>query len=389
MHYLEIGPVVMLEDSLLGDNKQSKADEGEGEGESKYAYIRACISSGRTDHSHEWMAQDSLENFAEAAAKGVPFIDSHRYRTQGFGVSTSGELEEKTNKVFADFKLIRGWALNDAAYPTSDIFIDAIKEGVISKVSVGYAGSRHVCQICKSDLWRGSCYHWPGRTYTIVEDGKEKQVVCEVEIQGARLIEVSAVKSGANPDAVIVEKAEKQLREGTLPYDIRLELEQQYGMKWSCLESPVNGRLQANIPVQVQGGNMSTDMEKQVASLKAEVKSLTDRVAELEPLAESGEQALKFVKGEALEAYKAMRGAAATEADTERFQKRLDGMSYEEIRIEADYIKSLTPKTEVPVGSQTRQPDSTRRTVTTTRNEKTETPILNPPWSQGVSRRDF
>lgn len=368
MHYLEIGPV-----------HWTKADEGEGEGEgeSKYAYIRACISSGRTDVAHEWMSQDSLENFADAAAKGVPFIDSHRYRTQGFGVSTSGELEEKTNKVFADFKLIRGWALNDAAYPMSDIFIDAIKEGVISKVSVGYGGARHICQICKSDLWRGSCFHWPGRTYTIVENGKEKQVVCEVEIQGARLIEVSAVKSGANPDAVIVEKAEKQLREGTLPYDIRLELEQQYGMKWD------------NIPVQVQGGNMSTDMEKQVESLKAEVKSLTDTVGELEPLAESGKQALKFVKGDALEAYKAMRGAEATEADTERFEKRLDSMSYEEIRIESDYLKSLTPKTEVPVGSQTHQPDSTRRTVTTTRGEKAETPILNPPWAMGVSRRDF
>ena len=375
MHYLEIGPVIFT--------KADGEGESEGDGDGKYAYIRACISSGKTDSHHEWMAQDSLENFAEAAKSGVPFIDSHRYKTQGFGVSISGELDE-TNKVFADFKLIRGWALNDAAYPSSDIFIDAIKEGVISKVSVGYAGSRHICQICKSDLWRGSCYHWPGRTYTIVEDGKEKQVVCEVEIQGARLIEVSAVKSGANPDAVIVEKAERQLREGKLPYDVRMELEQVYGMKF--VESPMFSGI-LHKPAPLKGG---TEMdEQQVEALQKQVKELTDKVAELEPLAESGKQALAHVGSEATEAYKAMRGKDATEADTERFEKRLENMSYDEIRTERDYLQSLTPKTEVPVGSQTRQPDSTGGGRKSGGQASDEKPILNPPWAQAVSRRNF
>ena len=355
MHYLEIGPVTTKADA---DNPD----------ESKYAFIRACISSGRTDNAHEWMADDSLANFVTAAKAGVPFIDSHRYKTQGFGVSTSAEMADD-KKVYADFKLVRGWGLSDAAYPNSDTFIEAIKEGVISKVSVGYAGAKHICQICKSDLWAGNCYHWPGRTYEVVTNGQAKQVVCEVEIVGARLIEVSAVKAGCNPDAVIVEKAERQIREGNLPYDIRLTLEQQYGMKWD----------------KTLGGDKMNDEE--LKALQEKAAELEAKVAEMEGLAESGAEALKELRDEAEAAFRVLRDKDLDEDELALFKKRLETMSYKEVKNEVKHLTSLIPpRADVPAGSVTQSADGTQPEVKadeTNGGQKQETTVLNPPWAAG------
>ena len=118
----------------------------------------------------------------------IQLKDSHSFR-QGFGVSTSGKLED--GDVYGEFKLVKYLALTSSSYPNSDDFIRAIEEKLITKTSVGFTGGTRTCSICRQDLWGNECRHWPGFKYEITEDGKKRQVTATYEVDNARLREVS------------------------------------------------------------------------------------------------------------------------------------------------------------------------------------------------------
>ena len=122
--------------------------------------LKAVISSGKLDSHGTRMTEKTLKNFARDLGKNIQFKDSHQYG-HGFGVSTRGEYED--DKVTGEFKLVSGFQLRNASYPSSDEFIRAISEGIITKVSVGFSGGTRTCSICKSEWYRSNCYHWPGR----------------------------------------------------------------------------------------------------------------------------------------------------------------------------------------------------------------------------------
>lgn len=343
-----------------------QSPEGE-EGDSRRAYISAVISSGKTDSHGTYMTERTLKNFARDLGQSIQFKDSHR-RGQGFGVSESGTYADGV--VTGDFKLIRGWPLNDASYPDSDTFIDAIEEGVITRVSVGFNGGKHICNICEAEWFRANCYHWPGRQYEQIDPktGKATMVRCEVAVDDAHLVEVSAVSKGSNPDAEIVEKAERCFREGRLPLEVQQELEQVYGMRF-------DGDIQT-------AGRDTMDLkevQQQLESVTAERDEAQASLAELEPLAECGRAARTYMAAQCLEAYKLSRGEACSEKDIERFKTRAGAMQFEELVSELEHLRTLAPeKPEVEPGSQTTQPDNSGNRDAT--SDKTETRSSNPDW---------
>lgn len=322
-------------------------DGEDGDENKRRTYISAIISSGEMDGHGTYMTERTLRNFAEDLSSSIQFKDSHR-RGQGFGVSEGGEFDEDDNYVSGDFKLIRGWPLNDASYPNSDIFIDAIEEGVITRVSVGFSGGRHICSICDDDWYRGGCYHWPGRVYDVEKDGKVTEVLCRVAIDDARLVEVSAVSRGSNPDAQITEKANRCHKDGRLPPDVQMELEDVYGMRFD----ETNVRLS-------EGYEMDgKDLQEQLTAMTTERDEAKAKVEELTPLAECGRNGRKYMSGLALEAFKVSRGESVTDAEIERFTNRSEKLDFNELVMELEHLRLLAPaKPNVKSGSQTSQPD--------------------------------
>ena len=353
-----------------------QAPEGGDEGDGKRKYIEAIVSSGRKDGHHTWMNDRTLTNFAEDLARGVQFKDSHG-RGQGFGVSEDGTFSE--GEVSGVFKLIRGWPLNNVSYPNSDVFIDAIEEGVITRVSVGFKGGRHICSICSTDendvdLWSRACYHWPGREYEVIRNGKEMTEVCTVEIDNARLVEVSAVSSGSNPDAEITEKAQRCYDKGVLPADVQRSLEVDYEMRFDKRDADNGGLVMAVDAEQLQ---------KDLDETRSQLTESESKVKELEPLAACGRAAREHMRGEALTAYKTSRGEKLNEKDLEAVEKRFATLGFLELVGERDYFQSISPEPPaVKAGSETSQPDNSREGDDET-TSKTETRGVNPPhWGR-------
>lgn len=350
---------------------QIRQVEGEPE-DSRRVFITAVVSSGREDGHGTIMSQRTLENFGRDLKTKIQFKDSHRMG-QGFGVSTDGRYVADEDYVEGDFKLIRGWQLQNASYPTSDMFIDAIEEEVITRVSVGFSGGKRICNICdaESDYFR--CFHWPGRKYEKIDakTGKSSMVRCIVTIDDASLSEVSAVSRGSNPDAMITEKAERCLKEGRLPPEVQRELEDMYGMRFDSQPVIINSRKEEKTVE-------DKDVQERLAAVETERDGLKEKVAELEPLADCGREARKYITAQAVDALKLARGKRYTEDDKTKFEKRAENMTFADLLVDLEHFRSLAPeKPEVEAGSQTTQPDATRGEEG---GETRQTQAFNPPW---------
>ena len=170
-------------------------------------YYTAQISSGDLDSHYSRMSEGTLENFARDAERGVTILDSHNHRHSGVGKSVSGYVED--GKVFSDFYIVKDVNLQNASYSNTDDLIKMLEDGAVSDVSVGFFGHDEICNLCNDELWRGSCFHWPGLDYEVEENGEKVKKRCETEIQNGRLSEFSIVYDGALEGAAIVEKAER------------------------------------------------------------------------------------------------------------------------------------------------------------------------------------
>ena len=343
--------------------------EGESTDE-REALLTAVISSGKTDGHGTQMSEKTLRNFAADLKKAIQFKDSHRMG-QGFGVSLDGTYDASEDYVSGDFKLMRGYDLTNASYPTSDQFVAAIADGIITRVSVGFSGGKHICNICESEWYRQSCFHWPGRTYILTDkNGKERSVLCTVTIDDAHLVEVSAVSKGSNPDAMITEKAERCFREGNLPDDVRDQLTETYGMRFDAVEINTGGRA-------VNEKELQAELDK----VKQERDDALAKVAELEPLAEEGREARTAVAAEALNAYKVARGDAVREDDVKHLEERFKGMTYRQLSDELRYYAGQAPaKPEVEPGSQTEQPDTSQNRSTESGEQKGQVRSIPVPY---------
>ena len=180
----------------------------------------AAPSTQRVDSYFTRMDITSLQNYARAAALGVPFMNSHR--TGGW--SSSAELPlgrsfwggvesdptvNTQQRFIASSYLLRNNRANGSV--NTDDVIAGMEAGVISDVSIGFGYQPGTpqnnfedrtwlrCSICGGDFlaadwWDDepeACHHWPGETY----DGQ----LCYMDVISALLVEFSAVYAGSTP----------------------------------------------------------------------------------------------------------------------------------------------------------------------------------------------
>ena len=330
--------------------RQAPEDDKDNE---KYGYFRAIISSTSIDGHYTRMTMKTLRNFTRDLKKGTQVKDSHG-RGQGFGVSTDGELDDE--KVYGDFKLVKGFELRNASYPRSDEFIRAIDEGIITEVSVGFGGGEMRCSICKLDLWSRDCRHWPGEKYEQTVDGKKQMVTAYADIDDARLKEVSLVDVGSNPDAKIVQRAQRHYAEGILPPAIQRQLEEKYENVRFDPELTPKSKTKTNKEVRTM------DLEKALQQLEAANVTIGERdakISELESLAECGKQARASVSAEVVEAFKIKNGESVTEDQIRQVEERNNTLTYSQLVVERNWLVSQAPeKPDVKSGSSTSQPDN-------------------------------
>lgn len=178
-------------------------------------FWRATISNGRVDTYGTRMGRTSLKNYCDDANAGVPFMNSHR--TGGLfkgsaelpmGRSLDAKFVTRTNEPHteATFYTCADLRLGEVS---SDDFINGIKSGIVSDVSVGFMRGRFVCDLCGQEAGRSDCDHMPGLYYDVEranEKGKTvtERVLCTATVEDARLGEVSAVFKGSCPGAMIV-----------------------------------------------------------------------------------------------------------------------------------------------------------------------------------------
>lgn len=198
-------------------------------------FFPAEISSTRRDSYFTHMSTRTLDNFAADAREGRALLDSHDAGKLGMGYSLDGRVEQVIDqatdapllRAAATFYTARGIAFGGKhSYRSTDDFIRAMETGLVRDVSVGFHGGTWVCDVCGND-WTDyeACKHWPGEVYEV--DGE--RILCTVEIDNARLSEVSAVYDGATPGAMIL-KADRMADAGLLtPAKARI-LEQRYNL---------------------------------------------------------------------------------------------------------------------------------------------------------------
>ena len=360
---------------LQGQVSIRQLPEGE-EIDKKYERISAIISSGAEDSFGTYMTEKTLQNFTDALNNDYIQVKDSHDRRQGFGVSESGEFTD--GKVIGHFRLRRDWNLNDASLPTTNQIIEGIRERIITKVSVGFGDGRHICSICDSEWGRGGCYHWPKREYEIEgDDGVTRLIKCRIAIDDAKLIEVSIVDSGSNPDAVILERAMQRHAEGNLPSDIRQDFERNYGLRFDDVEK-INV-LDKNKERGIIMDAKEKDLQEQLQTVTKERDEARQKIEDLEPLADCGREARKYMAGQALDAYKVSRGEALQENEVERFSTRADKMSFADLQLETEHLRSIAPaKPDVEPGSKTRQPDNTD-SPDKERKKETAPIVTNPP----------
>lgn len=200
------------------------------------AYWTAVISTNQVDHYFTRMAPTTLQNFADAAARGIPFQDHHQRDgvSRMIGRSIQGRYIDAGGdgvaRVEATFFAVRG---SDAV---TDTFLTKMRAGIARDVSVGFFGGVHRCSICGRDMWRDlECVHFPGQTYPVeVTTGtgaaRKEMRLCLADVEDASLSEVSTVFRGATPNAVIT-KVYREIDAGRVAPDTIRALEETYHVR--------------------------------------------------------------------------------------------------------------------------------------------------------------
>lgn len=171
--------------------------------------FRVQASNQNVDSYYTKMNESSLANYAADADQGVQFQVGHSYSDVGFGRSIQGKVtgSKGARLFYADFYAIPGLRTSGMS---SDEFILGARAGVYSDVSIGFMPGAMICNICNNDFMKKweldwdspeRCTHWPGITY---ETDRGKKIQCILDVQNARLNEVSVVYDGATPGAGIV-----------------------------------------------------------------------------------------------------------------------------------------------------------------------------------------
>jgi hypothetical protein len=221
--------------AVLLDAAKAQAFDAEIFGEREPFFWAAHVSNDRVDAYFTHMLRSTLDNFAREAQAGVSFMQGHNVRQMPTGRSLSGALEEgdfgggAKMRVRADFYTLANLKL-DGGRNTNE-FIDGVRSGLLSDVSVGFYGGRQTCDVCGRDWWDWDCRHIPGVVYEVKgDDGVVRERVATWSVDGSHLAEVSGVYDGATPDATIL-KTERMAGAGLLKPETARLLEQQFRIR--------------------------------------------------------------------------------------------------------------------------------------------------------------
>lgn len=206
-------------------------------------FWRATISNNRLDAYWTRMHESSLRNYADEAAAGVPFQDSHMVygmeRRLGYSLSGAyaGPGGNGIAHVDADFYTLSGLSAE------IDAFTLALRGGLQRDVSIGFFGGMFRCSICGLDMLRDyNCPHIPGRRY-VKRDSQGRETdeseIAIAWIEDAHLSEVSAVYHGATPGASVL-KLYRQLEAGDPAVTLAevAEAERHYGVRFRAPQWP-------------------------------------------------------------------------------------------------------------------------------------------------------
>lgn len=176
------------------------------------------MSSNVIDAYFTRMTPKTLQQFADRTSQGIAVCDSHEHRQLPIGRSYYGDtatVDRDGGQVLTaramDY-MLRG-VQTPSGVPTDDI-IRGIEAGINNDVSVGFNPQAYWCSVCGLNMLRDwSCFHWPGQTYEVSDQGKDpQQVLCVADVD-ADLCEHSLVYDGATPNAMVL-KAQMEMEAG-------------------------------------------------------------------------------------------------------------------------------------------------------------------------------
>lgn len=178
-------------------------------------YFDGIGTSPTPDAYDRIVSADSMPQIATDFAEGRRILDSHKHETNGIGQTTRGEviktIIDSTEHPVVHFSgyILKGLKLDGQTYKSTDDWAKVVKDGMANAWSIGFTSERDICNLCFKPIFRYPCRHYPGEyeTITNTETGEEEEVKCTYTCFGCRLVEISFVYYGANPDARLIRKA--------------------------------------------------------------------------------------------------------------------------------------------------------------------------------------
>jgi hypothetical protein len=326
-------------------------------------FWQALISSDKLDsHGTRMSPQNTLPNFArDAQDAGVAFLQGHHHWLRPTGRSLTGAFLPDSNQVIAQFYTLRGLNLN-GTLPT-DQFIDGVRSGIISDVSVGFkrlAGFRYTCSICGEDIWRSpDCPHVPMVSYPIGSDssGSQNPQLCFAWVENAGLSEVSDVYDGSNADAMIL-KATRLALNGQISLEVAhvVEATRQIHLPGRTVRLAFNTRGSGNKVMETitenQAGaallptarirdclnQLGLECAPSVANdAEAMLRLLVEKIEMLKPLADEGTQ----LKADLIESVIAegTRAFGQDKYDAEKQRRALATLTVSDLKAQRDSFK--------------------------------------------------
>ena len=307
------------------------------EDDEKY-WLRITASNDKRDmHNSIMDPLTTLKNFEEDAKSplGVALTDHHAYRSFGYGRSANARLT-KDNQLLIDFFIVKGMEYEGGRreFRTSKLLIRGIEQGLINQVSVEFFRAREICNLCnlpirKYSYWdweperEGQCTHKMGKQY---EDKDGKKVTATYTVYDAHLKAVSLVEYGSNRETSIDKKREMAealqwvLKEkpgpalaGMLGDGIRNYMEEYLmtDQEWTTKLREALGV--ASIRSDDEPDAVVQKLNDEVTSLREQVETQRDDIADLQADAEDGKAYRKARIDEAIKQGNRAHGEAFDE----------------------------------------------------------------------------
>ena len=223
-------------------------------GMSRREEFDGTISNTNLDSYNTQIGPSALRSFAKSAREGVPVLAQHDRFTQ-IGRSIGGTYSSTKKNVSSKFYIQRDLPLNGPGYGSSDAYIDAVDEGTMRDLSVGFVPTKETCNHCGLEMQRYGFFgmsfvedengHFPGQKIYIDKKGKEtkeqkqglKEIIITSTINEADLKEFSVVPFGATPGAEIAQNAMRAYKSGKLEDKHRIQLNAEYEMRFDTRSS--------------------------------------------------------------------------------------------------------------------------------------------------------